>query len=201
MRRWFLPREPDLLGLLRIQTQVTIDGIQAFEDWAQGSAAAAGAVRDAEHRADDAKRNLQRELRAAFTTPLDAEDIYELSERLDEVLGGAKDLVREGEALDLEPDAALAGMVGLIAQGVRRLAEAFAALPHDVDAATAGADAAKRASRELEPIYQSAMLATIDLDGPREQFPRRELYRRASHVADAVIRVAERVWYTVVKQS
>ena len=41
------------------------------------------------------------ELRAAFSTPLDPEDIYELSERLDEVLNGAKNTVRESEIMKI----------------------------------------------------------------------------------------------------
>ena len=62
-------------------------------------------------------------------TPLDPEDIYELSERLDQVIGAAKDLVREAEALSLTPDPALAAMASLTVQGVDDLAEGFAALP------------------------------------------------------------------------
>ncbi len=119
MRRWFLPREPNVLGLLRAQVEITIAGMEAFGAWARGNADQAAEVQAAEHRADDAKRALQRELRAAFSTPLDPEDIYELSERLDEVIGGAKDLVREAEVLAVEPDPLLAEMADIVGQGVR----------------------------------------------------------------------------------
>jgi uncharacterized protein Yka (UPF0111/DUF47 family) len=47
------------------------------------------AVREAEHTADDVRRRLLQELRVAFSVPLDAEDIYTLSERLDTVLNDA----------------------------------------------------------------------------------------------------------------
>ncbi len=201
MRRWFLPREPNVLGLLRAQVEITIAGMEAFGAWARGNADQAAEVQAAEHRADDAKRALQRELRAAFSTPLDPEDIYELSERLDEVIGGAKDLVREAEVLAVEPDPLLAEMADIVGQGVRHLAEAFAALPHDIDAATASADNAKRVTRQLERAYRTAMSATVVASDQQPQFSRRELYRRASRIAEAVIRVAERVWYAVVKQS
>ena len=70
-----------------------------------------------------------------------------------------------------------------------------------MNAATASADAAKRRGRQLEQLYVHAMSATVDMGDPREQFPRQELYRRASQIADAIIRVAERIWYAVVKQS
>ena len=59
-KRWFLPETPDVLGMLRRQMAVTIDGADAFARWAGGDAAAAQAVRDAEHRGDVAKRDLLR---------------------------------------------------------------------------------------------------------------------------------------------
>ena len=201
MRRWFLPREPDVLGLLRAQADITIAGMEAFEAWAGGDASQAAQVQASEHLADDAKCALQRELRAAFSTPLDPEDIYELSERLDEVIGAAKDLVREAEVLEVSPDPLLAEMAGIVTEGVRHLAYAFAALPKNTEAATTSADAAKRVTRQLEHAYRTAMSATVEASLQQPQFGRRELYRRASRVADAVIRVAERVWYAVVKQS
>ena len=104
---------------------------------------------------DDAKRELQRQLRLR-STPLDPEDIYELSERLDQVIGAAKDLVREAEALSLTPDPALAAMASLTVQGVDDLAEGFAALPKKVDAATARAPM----PRSEEAVSSSSSMCT-----------------------------------------
>ena len=42
-RRWFLPDTPDVLGLLRGQIAVTIEGVDAFVAWAGGDDAAAEA--------------------------------------------------------------------------------------------------------------------------------------------------------------
>ncbi|MET0148461.1 MAG: DUF47 family protein, partial [Acidimicrobiales bacterium] len=86
MKRWFLPAQLDLMGLLAEQGRITLEGIDAFVEWAAGAAGKDDEVRDAEHRADDVRRAVQRALRIAFTTPLSAEDLYELSERLDAVL-------------------------------------------------------------------------------------------------------------------
>ena len=41
-KRWLLPETPDVLGMLRAQVAVTIDGVDAFAAWAGGDAAAAG---------------------------------------------------------------------------------------------------------------------------------------------------------------
>ena len=35
-QRWFLPETPDVLGLLRGQLAVTIEGLDAFAAWAGG---------------------------------------------------------------------------------------------------------------------------------------------------------------------
>lgn len=201
MKRWFLPHDPDVLGLLRAQAAVTTETMQAFLAWAGGDASRAQAVRDGEHRADDAKRALRGGVRASFSTPLDPEDLFELSERLDEILAVAKDLVREAEVIGVAPDAALAEMAGDIVAGIHRLEEAFGALPRRVEDATAAADAAKEAARRLEHSYRAAMSNVAGVHDIAEQLGRRELYRRASHLADAVIRVAERIWYAVVKQT
>lgn len=201
MKRWFLPDDPDLMGLLAEQVRVTAEGIDAFARWAGGAAGQDRVVRDAEHRADDARREVQRALRAAFSTPLDAEDIYELSERLDEVLNGAKNLVREAELLDLAPDTAIAGMAVSVRTGTRELGAAFAALPADADGAIAHADAAIKAARKLEHQYRDAMSGLRAVTDARVLFGQRELYRRCARIGDAVVRAAERVWYSVVKEA
>ena len=68
-KHWFLPETPDVLGMLRRQMAVTIEGVDAFARWAGGDAAAAQAVRDAERQGDVAKRDLLSALRDAFVTP------------------------------------------------------------------------------------------------------------------------------------
>ena len=99
--RWFLPDTPDVLGMLHGQFEVTLDGVRALARWADegGAPDAALAVRDAEHRADTCKLELRRALRAAFSTPIDSEDIYMISERLENVMNETKDTVREAEQI------------------------------------------------------------------------------------------------------
>ena len=118
---WFLPDTPDVLGMLRRQVAVTIEGVDAFAAWAAGDAAAAQAVREAERRGDAAKRELLTELRAAFVTPLEPEDVFALSRAIDWILDYAGDLVRESEAMASPPDARLSEMAGVLAEGTRHL--------------------------------------------------------------------------------
>jgi uncharacterized protein Yka (UPF0111/DUF47 family) len=199
MKRWFLPHTPDLIGLLRQQAQVTVRGIEAFKAWSTGELERAGEVRSAEHEADDVRRQLQGELRAAFSTPLDAEDLYELSERLDTVLNGAKNAVREAEVMAMEPDRPMAEMGAQIADGVRHLAAAYGGLGRDPDRATTEANAAIKCERVLERSYRAAMSALLCDGDISYVVGRRELYRRYARVGEQIVRVAHRVWYAVVK--
>ncbi len=200
-RRWFLPETPDVLGLLRRQVAVTIEGVDAFAAWAAGDVAAAEALRDAEHRGDAAKRELLNALRVAFVTPLEPEDLFALSRGVDWILDYAHDLVRESEVMSCPPDAGIAEMAGLLAEAVHHIDDAIAQLGSDGERATEAADAAIEAERRLEHAYYRGMAALLETEDMRQRISGRELYRRCSRIGDVVIDVAERVVYAVVKQS
>ncbi|UGS36980.1 DUF47 domain-containing protein [Capillimicrobium parvum] len=200
--RWFLPESPDVVGMLREQAAITVEGLAELVAWAAGDEEAAARLRACEHRADDHKRELRRALTTAFLTPLEPEDIFELSRGLDEVLNSAKNTVREAELMGSSPDDAMAAMARQLADGARQLEAAFARLrPEEADAATTAADAAVKSARNLEHTYRAAMSALIELEDLHVVTARRELYRRFARTGDEVIVVAERVWYAVLKQT
>jgi uncharacterized protein len=201
-QRWFLPDTPDVLGLLRAQLALTIEGMDAMAAWAQGDAAAGARVREIEHAADDAKRQLQLALVQAFTTPYDPEDLYTLGRGIDWILNLSKDAVRESEVMSCPPDAHVADMAALLREGVGHIDDAVAALQERrVSDATASADAAIKTERNLERVYRKAMGELLEVDDVREVTARRELYRRFSRIAELLTEVAERVWYAVIKES
>jgi uncharacterized protein Yka (UPF0111/DUF47 family) len=204
-RSWFLPERPDVLGMLCRQAAVTGEGMAALVGWANAEPDAAQRVRDCEHRADDTKRELRRALTTAFTTPIDAEDLYVMSERLDAVLNGAKDTVRESEVMGVPPDEAVAAMAALLADGVGYIATAFERLDPGrrgkaSASATEAADAAVKSQRQLERVYRHAASALLQVDDLREVIGRRELYRRFSRISETLIQAADRVWYATVKE-
>jgi uncharacterized protein len=200
-RRWFLPESPDVVGMLGAQLDTTRAALVAFAAWAHGDAAQADVVRRCEHEADDQKRALWRALRTAFVTPIDAEDLFVMSAELDEVLNGAKDVVREADVWRMTPDPAMAQIADLLAEGVGRLGEAFALLGEPGDGATTAADAAVKSQRAVERVYRQGMSTLIDHPEPREVIGRRELYARLLDVSSRLCAVAERVWYAVVKEA
>ncbi len=199
-RRWFLPENGDVLGLLTEQIAVTSAGMDAFARWGAGDVAESDTVRTAEHDADERKRALIAAVRESFTTPLDPEDLFELSRGLDEVINGAKNTVREADALTILPDATMGTMCAQIAEGVQHLRGAFGALGRDPDAANVEAAAAIKAQRNLERTYRAAMSELIGREDLRDVLGRQELYRRLTRISDAIVAVADRVMYATVKE-
>ena len=199
--RWFLPESPDVLGLLRQQLAVTIEGLDALAAWAGGDAASAEAVRAAEARGDTSKRELLNAIRDSFVTPVAAEDLFALSRGIDWILYYARDLIEEAEVMNCAPDAGIAEMAGLLSQAARKIDEAIGQLKSEPDRATAAADAAIEAQRKLEHVYYHGMADLLEINDMRERISRRELYRRCSHIGELVIDVAERIVYAVVKES
>ena len=199
--RWFLPETPDVLGLLRAQLAVTIEGVDAFAAWSRGDVQAADRVRESEARGDAAKRSLLGALRAAFVTPLEPEDVFALSRGVDWILNYARDLISESEALACPPDPVIAEMATLLEEAVRKVDQALVHLGSDTNAATAAADEAIAAEQRLERVYYRGMAALLEEQSRSERIARRELYRRCLRIGELVIDVSERVVYAVVKQS
>jgi len=201
-RRWLLPETPNVLGMLREQAETTLEGMEALVAWGEGDASAVERLRECEHRADDRKRDLRAALGVAFATPLDPEDLFELSRGLDRVLNAAKNAVREADVMETPPDAPLAAMAHELAGGVRELAAAFDGLAAG-ERARATEEAGRAAKRQsaVEKVYRQAMSSLVAVDDLREVTARRELYRRLSRASDDLRDVAERVWYSVLKES
>lgn len=200
-KHWFLPETPDVLGQLRDQLAVTIEGVDALTEWAAGEPYPAAEVREIEARGDIAKRDLLNALREAFVTPLEPEDLFTLSRGIDWILNGVGDLVGEAEVLDCGPDEGIAEMAELLAEAVRELDVAIAQLDSSADQATAGADRAIVAVRGMHRAYYRGLAGTPALDDRGERIARRELYRRCARIGETVVDVAERAVYAVVKQS
>ena len=197
---WFLPEAPDVLGTLRSQADVTVRGLAAFAAWAGGAADQGPVVRATEHEADGVRRTLQAQLRQAFSTPIDQEDLYSLSELLDSVLNAAKNIVRETEVLAIDPDERAAQLAGELVEGMSHVRAAFDQLTGKGDAATAEADAALAAERRMEKVYRQAMHDLLSNEDLRQVVARRELYRRLLETGERLAAVAERIWYAVVKE-
>ena len=200
-KRWFLPETPDLVGQLKSQLAVTMEGAEAFTEWARGEPYTAAELREIEARGDAAKRDLLVSLREAFVTTVEPEDLFTLSREIDWILNGLGDLVGEAEVFDASPDQGIAEMAELLVKALRELDTALGMLEVSEREATAAADRSIQLIRDLQARYFVGMASTLQLKGRAVRIGRRELYRRLRRVGETTIDVAERVVYSVVKES
>jgi uncharacterized protein Yka (UPF0111/DUF47 family) len=198
--RWFLPETPDVLGTLNRQAEVTVNGMTAFLLWAQGDAQQRRVLRDAEHAADAVRRELAQQLRRAFTTPVDAEDLFTLSERLDAVLNVSKNVVRDAEMMGIGPTQTTALMAQQAHEGVENLAIAIAALHGEPTKATNAADAATKNGRRMEKLYSQAGRELATTTDFHAAMLLREHLQGCLRVGERIELVADRIWYSVVKE-
>ena len=143
------------------------------------------------------RRAVNAGVRESFSMPLEAEDLFELAERLHELAAAAYTLVREAQLSRTEPDHGLVGIVDAVDAASTILQQALGRLPH-ADAA----GVSDRATEVLNVAEHGYRLAIADLENEqdlRRELRRRELYRRAEHLTGAIARSLHRIWYAVCK--
>ncbi|MBN8659951.1 MAG: DUF47 family protein [Candidatus Melainabacteria bacterium] len=196
----FEPRV-DFFALLEAQAATTVKGIEALEVWLSGGAYdRCQQVRDFEHQADEQKLVLQKKLVESFVTPLDREDLYDLSVRLDEVINAAKNAAREVEALNYCPrDETLPEMARTLKEGARCLFNSFANLKNNQEEAAAQAALARKAENRFEKIYRQGMRDLFETNDFKTILRTVEVYRTLVTAAQRIDSVAEKLHHVIVK--
>jgi hypothetical protein len=199
-RRLLLPAAPDVLALLVAQGDIAAAGLDAFAAWSRGEGhEAAKALHAARDEGYAARRALQQALQVALSTPVDQEDLYTLSERVDRVLNETRNALREAEVLGWKPDDHAGRMGAQLAAGTRAVADGLKLLRKDPEAAGRQSDAASDAVHHVERDYRQAMAELLEVDDLRAVLAGQGLYRRYLHVAEAIVQVADRLWYIVLR--
>jgi uncharacterized protein len=88
----WIPREVQFFDLLEAQSQTVVKGAKLLQECLESKGSlddvylASKRIHDVEHEGDELVHRLMERLNKSFITPLDREDIYELTSRLDDVL-------------------------------------------------------------------------------------------------------------------
>lgn len=202
LKRMFEP-PVDFYDMLNQQAAKTLEGMEALDKWINDGAYQRGqVVRDLERDADELKLDLERKLVESFVTPIDREDLYDLSARLDEVINCAKSTVREIEALEVSADDRyLREMSQILVEGTRCLTLSFAALKGDAAEASQQAFLARKSENRFTKVYRQAMRNLFKLDDCKQILRVREVYRSLLEAAERIDVVGEKLSLVIVKIS
>jgi hypothetical protein len=90
-------------------------------------------------------------------------------------------------------------MAERLAAGTRALVTGFALLRKDPEEAGRRADAASDAVHHVERDYREAMAKLLQDDDLRAVLARQVLYRHYLAVASAIVAVADKLWFVVLR--
>nr|MBI1270457.1 DUF47 family protein [bacterium] len=197
----FFKEKVDFYALLTEQGETTLAGMVALKDWIEaGAEGRCQTVRDYEHKADEQKLDLLEKITATLVTPLDREDIYDLSDRLDGVINGAKATARQIEALGYTPrDKTLSKMAAVLVNGTDDIVKAIKSLEGDLKTASDIAYKLKKKERKLETLYREAMHELIQGEDYKHIIRSMDVYRTMLDTAQKIELVGKTIFHMLIK--
>ena len=153
--------------------------------------------------AAERRRVLVDELHDTFVTPLDREDIYNLSHSLERMVNYALTTAEEMHLLQVDADEPIRRMVSLVREQAENLEGAMQRLPKNPRVADDHADHVNEKEHDVERVYRDAIRplfarATDMATLPRILY-RREVYRHISNMADRAASAANVLGMIVMK--
>jgi hypothetical protein len=198
----FFRKKADFYALLMSQAEKVLEGVRALGEYAVNqSPERARAVRDLEKEADEWRRVLIAELNRTFATPIDREDIFQLSRTLDDVMDYADNTVRELNAYELSPDNHTKIMIEIMIQAYEELVKAIKYLRQYPKIANDHAVRAKKLENDMEQAYHNALSDLFKGTDPIYMLKMREIYRHLSNCADRGDEAANIILSIVMKST
>ncbi|MGZ5048710.1 MAG: DUF47 domain-containing protein [Usitatibacter sp.] len=160
-------------------------------------------LRALSHDCTERRRVLIDELHETFVTPIDREDIYNLSQSYERMVMYALTTLEEMHLLQVGADEPIRRMVALVREQAEDLEAAIRRLPKNPRVADDHADHVHEKEREVERIYRAAIRDLLARAGDAQGLPailyRREVYRHISNMADRAVSAANVLGMVVMK--
>lgn len=162
-------------------------------------------LRGVEKEADEIRRIIIDELHNTFITPIDREDIFNLSLFIDDMIDYALTTLEEMVLLKVDADDHLRRMIALVAQEAEELHLATQRLTNNQRVAGDHARRTKKLENEVDHLYRIAVAELFskvdDLKSLPALFNRREVYRHVSNMSDRADTAANVFGMVVMKLS
>ncbi len=193
-------KKVDLFGILSEQSVKTLEGMYALEKYIQAPAEdLAKKVFDIEREADSVRRTLIDELNKTFATPIDREDLFDLSREIDDIIDYGKSTVDEMQLLEIKTNPHLVKMTGLLVKATLEIKDAVGRLKENPNISNEHALRAKKLENQIELTYRDALKDLFNGTDVVGMMKTREIYRHLSNAGDRVDGVANLISGIVVK--
>ncbi|RMF44053.1 MAG: DUF47 family protein [Anaerolineae bacterium] len=197
-------REDKFIQLLIEQSEITTRGLAMLLEFVHDpSEENIKAMREQEYAADEVRRILIDELHNTFVTPLDREDIFNISLNVDEMLDYAYSTLEGMRLLKVDADEYLVQMLEYNHNAANELWMSMQRLRNNPRVAGEHAQRTRKLENEVDRLYR---VAIADLFTKAKDFKqmmsllrRREIYRHVSNMADRAAAAADVVGMVVMK--
>ncbi len=189
-------------SLLIQQSGKTLEGLEALANYMNDcSPDNAKQVKKCEEEADDLRLMLIQTLDRTFVTPLDREDIFDLSRAIDDVMDYANSTVYEMEIYGVCADGHIKEMVDILISAGREINHAINILEGQPRIAAVHAVKAKAYENKMEGAYRLALSHLFRGNDTVFMLKMREIYRHLSNAADRGDEAANIISSIVMKHS
>jgi predicted phosphate transport protein (TIGR00153 family) len=201
-----LPREEKFFELFQSQAQIISEAARLLAEGLRGGpprlAEVAGQIANLEHRGDEVIHEIFLRLNQTFLTPLDPEDIHNLSSSLDDVLDWIEETAHRLVAYRVDPIPPVAVTAAdLIAKCATVLTKAFHALPKNENLNEHSIEV-NRIENEVDVVLRDAVSELFrSTDDPIHLIKLKEIYDSLEETADRCEDVADVLQNVVVKNS
>jgi len=199
---WLFPPKKDFFQMLVNQAAKSEEGVAALGKFLDDpNEANAQAVKHLEEEADELRRILMDDLNRTFVTAIDREDIYVLSETIDDVIDYAKTTTEEMLIFDIKGDSYIKEMVNLLHSAAKDIHMAVKSLPRYPGVCSYHMARIRRAENAIENLYRRGLMELFKSSDFINILKTREVYRHLSNAADEAVEAADILGSILVKIS
>jgi predicted phosphate transport protein (TIGR00153 family) len=204
---WFKRKPDKFMQMLLDQTNMTVKGLELLKLYLEKPDRKLDReLENLEKEADEQRQILIAELFKSFITPIDREDIYNLSREMNEVLDYARTTVEEMLILDVQSSSYMARMASLLYDASCELKLSLErVMDNHLTVANDHAQRAKSLENQVETVYREALANLFkgkkNIDHIMSVLKEREIYRHLSNAADREDAAANVLADVVLKMS
>ncbi|MDO8871509.1 MAG: DUF47 family protein [Methanoregula sp.] len=177
------PREYDFESMLALQSDRTVEGINAFVVWLETVPLVnSHELERFENEVDHMRHEMEDKLIRSFFTPFDRQDIYSISRQMDYILNFAKETAKEMYAFGVKPDTPIRQMAKNLLDGTMCISRGVKKLNSDKDAVEEEIRHARDTYNQMEDLYIASMADLFRTDDAMNALRTREIYH---HLRDA----------------
>jgi len=189
---WFdgnLKAENKFIAMLVAQAEKSAESLHHLvRSLEQVDAETLKVLRTLAEEASELRRVLIDELHKTFITPLDREDIFNLSHCFEDMVTYALTTMEEMNILKVDADDSIRQMMKLVCEEAEQLESATLRLAQNPRVALDHAHEVRRLERRVERLYRTAIkdlfARATDPERLPQLFYRREVYRHISNMSD-----------------